>query len=216
MSLKIILTGATGMVGEGVLLECLENDQVSEVLSISRKPYSISHPKFSELLVSDFLQIDTYRENLTGFDACFYCAGVSSVGMNEADYTHITQTTTLHFAKILAELNPEMVFDFVTGALTDSSEQGRSMWARVKGKTENELMKLPFRGQYNFRPGIMTPAPGQKNVKGIYRPLIAMLSFFMPKKTLSLNDVGKAMIKTVTQGYSKQVLEISDIQQLGR
>lgn len=216
MGLKIILTGATGMVGEGVLLECLENKQVSQVLSISRKPYAISHPKFTELLVSDFLQIDAYRLKLSGFDACFYCAGVSSVGMNEADYAHITLTTTLYFARLLAELNPEMVFDFVTGTGTDSSEQGRLMWARVKGKTENELMKLPFRGQYNFRPGLMTPVKGQKNVKGFFKPFIAILPFFIPKKTLSLHEVGRAMIRTVTEGYSKQVLEIDDIKKLGR
>lgn len=215
MGLKIILTGSTGMVGEGVLLECLENDQVSEVLSISRRPYAISHPKYSELLLSDFMQIDAHRDRLRGFDACFYCAGVSSIGMSEADYTHITLTTTLHFAQVLAKLNPEMVFDFVTGALTDSSEQGRSMWARVKGKTENELMKLPFRGQYNFRPGLMTPVKGQKNVKGIFKPFIAILPFFMPKKTLSLHEVGRAMIRTVTEGYSKQVLEVPDIKVLG-
>lgn len=215
MALKIILTGATGMVGEGVLLELLQNDQVSEVLSISRKPYAISHAKYAELLVSDFLQIESYREKLTGFDACFYCAGVSSVGMNEADYTHITQTTTLYFARLLAELNPDMVFDFVTGAQTDSSEQGRLMWARVKGKTENELMKLPFRGQYNFRPGFMKPFPGQKNVKGIYKPLIAILPYLIPRKTLTLQEVGRAMIRTVTEGYSKQVLEIADIKKLG-
>ncbi|MBN7811177.1 NAD-dependent epimerase/dehydratase family protein [Algoriphagus sp. H41] len=215
MGLKIILTGTTGMVGEGVLLECLENDQVSEVLSISRRPYAISHPKYSELLLSDFMQIDAHRDRLRGFDACFYCAGVSSIGMSEADYTHITLTTTLRFAQVLAKLNPEMVFDFVTGALTDSSEQGRSMWARVKGKTENELMKLPFRGQYNFRPGLMTPVKGQKNVKGIFKPFIAILPFFMPKKTLSLHEVGRAMIRTVTEGYSKQVLEVPDIKVLG-
>ncbi|WP_026966915.1 NAD-dependent epimerase/dehydratase family protein [Algoriphagus terrigena] len=216
MPLKIILTGATGMVGEGVLLELLQNDQVSEVLSISRKPYAISHPKYSELLVADFMQIDSHREKLTGFDACFYCAGVSSVGTSEADYTHITQTTTLHFARLLAELNPAMVFDFVTGTLTDSSEKGRSMWARVKGKTENELMKLPFRGQYNFRPGFMKPFPGQKNVKALFKPLIAILPYLIPRKTLTLQEVGRAMIKTVTEGYSKQVLEIGDIKRLGR
>ena len=216
MPLKIILTGATGMVGEGVLLELLQNDQVSEVLSISRKPYTISHPKYAELLVSDFLQIDSHREKLTGFDACFYCAGVSSVGMSEADYTHITLTTTLHFAKVLAELNPAMVFDFVTGTLTDSSEKGRSMWARVKGKTENELMKLPFRGQYNFRPGFMKPFPGQKNVKTLFKPLIAILPYLIPRKTLTLQEVGRAMIKTVTEGYSKKVLEIDNIKKLGR
>ncbi len=215
MGLKIILTGATGMVGEGVLLECLSNEHVTEVLSISRRSYPISHTKYSELLVADFMQIDSHEDRLKGFDACFFCAGVSSVGMSEADYTHITLTTTLHFAQVLAKCNPEMVFDFVTGALTDSSEKGRSMWARVKGKTENELMKLPFRGQYNFRPGLMTPVKGQKNVKGLFKPLIAILPFFMPKKTLSLHEVGRAMIRTVTEGYAKQVLEIEDIKLLG-
>lgn len=215
MALKIILTGATGMVGEGVLMECLQNEQVSKVLSISRKPYPLSHPRYSELLVEDFLQLHSFRERLAGYDACFYCAGVSSVGMSETDYTHATLTTTLHFANVLAEINPEMVFDFVTGAQTDSSEKGWSMWARVKGKTENELMKLPFRGQYNFRPGFMKSFPGQKNVKAIFKPLIAVLPYLIPKKTLTLQEVGRAMIRTVTEGYKKQVLEIEDIKKLG-
>lgn len=137
--IKIILTGATGMVGEGVLLECLENPNISEVLSVSRKPSGKKHAKLKEYLVSDFLNIDVNDENLKGYDACFFCAGISSVGMSEEDYTKITYDTTLHFAKVLLNLNPEMVFNYVSGASTDKTESGKLMWARVKGKTENDL-----------------------------------------------------------------------------
>src|SRR6218665_1606000 len=154
--MKIILTGATGMAGEGVLLECLQNDAVKEVLVVGRSHYEITHPKLKEWLVPDFLKL-TADDILRGYDACFFCAGISSVGMSEEKYTAITYDTTMHFAKTLAEINTSMVFNYISGSQTDSSEKGKSMWARVKGKTENHLMKLPFRGQYNFRPGGMSP-----------------------------------------------------------
>lgn len=216
MPIKVILTGTTGMVGEGVLLECLQNDQVSEVLSISRKSYGLQHPKFKELLISDFMKIHEYEDQLHGFDACFFCAGVSSIGKNEEEYTQLTYSLTLHFAKVLAESNPKMVFNYVSGALTDSSEKGRSMWARVKGKTENDLMKLPFKGQYNFRPGMMKPFPGQKNFNPIVKALLAVMRVILPKQTLTMQEVGKAMIYTSTRVYEKQVLEVKDIMLLGK
>lgn len=214
--IKVILTGATGMVGEGVLLECLQNSAVAEVLLVSRRHYAYSHPKLKELLVPDFMKIDDHRDQLQGYDACFYCAGVSSVGMNEADYTRATYDTTLQFANTLAAVNPSLVFDYVTGAHTDSSEKGKLMWARVKGKTENDLQKLPFRGQYNFRPGFMKPVQGQKNVKWFFKPVIWLLPYLFPAQSLTLHEVGKAMINTVTKGYSKPVLEIADIRALAR
>lgn len=212
--LRVIITGATGMVGEGVLLHCLQSDEVSEVLMINRKPYGISHPKLNELLVADFNGLANYSNKIAGFDACFYCAGVSSVGMNEADYTRITYDTTLNFAKVLLGLNPEMVFNFVSGTLTKSD--GKQMWQRVKGRTEDALMALGFKGQYNFRPGFMKPVKGQKNVRWFFKPFIAIFPYLLPKQSLTLNEVGQAMIHTITKGYSKQVLEISDIKLLAK
>lgn len=212
--LKVILTGATGMVGEGVLIECLHNENIGEVLIINRKHFDYSHPKLKELLVSDFFEIQHFSAQIEGYDACFYCAGVSAIGMNEEDYTKITYDTTLHFAKVLLAHNPNMVFDFVTGRSTDSSEKGRMMWARVKGKTENALMKLGFKGQYNFRPGFMKPFEEQKNVKTIFKIFGLIYPKLFPSSSLTLQEVAIAMINTVKIGYTKQVLEISDIKAL--
>ncbi len=211
MKIKIIITGATGMVGEGVLLECLENDAVSKVLMVNRKPSPIKHSKLEELIVPNFMDLEPYTDALAGYDACFYCAGISSVGMDEAAYTHITFDTTINFANKLVDLNPNMVFSFVSGSHTDSSENGKIMWARVKGKTENALMKLPFKGAYNFRPGFMEPFKGQKNVRWFFKPIILIFPILFPKKSLTLKQVGQAMINTIVKGYSKQLLEIEDI-----
>jgi len=215
-SIKIILTGATGMVGEGVLLECLENPNISEILSVSRKPSGKTHAKLKEYLVPDFLAIDVNDENLKGYDACFFCAGISSVGMNEEDYTKITYDTTLHFAKVLLNLNPEMVFNYVSGAHTDKTESGKLMWARVKGKTENDLKKLGFKDVYNFRPGFMKPIDGQVNVKWFFKPVIWLFPILLPSKSLTLHEVGRAMINAVQKGYSTSVLEIQDIKNLAK
>lgn len=212
--MKIILTGATGMVGEGILMECLENPNVSEILSVSRKPSGKKHAKLKEYLVPDFLKISFNDENFKGYDACFFCAGISSVGMNEEDYTKITYDTTLHFANAVLNQNPESTFNFVSGVHTDSSEKGRFMWARVKGKTENDLQKLGFKGVYNFRPGFMKPVEGQKNVKTLFKPLIWFYPLILPSKTVSLHQVGEAMINVVQKGCQKSVLEIEDIKNL--
>lgn len=214
--MKVIITGTTGMVGEGVLLECLQNSEVSQVFSISRKPCGVKNSKLKELLVSEFLEIENYAENLKGYDACFYCAGISSVGLKEPEYTHITYDITLHVAKTLVTLNPGMVFNFVSGSYTDSTEEGKLMWARVKGKTENALMQLPFKGEYNFRPGFMKPFKGQKNVKWFFRPIIWIFPHILSSQSLTLSEVGKAMINTVVKGYPKQVLEIQDIKELAK
>ena len=155
--IKVIITGATGMVGEGVMFECLQNEKVSDVLTVSRKHYEMQHSKLKELLVPDFLNLDSFAENIRGYDACFFCAGVSSLGKKEDLFTHLTYDTTIAFAKSLIRVNPNMVFTYVSGAKTDSSEKSRMMWARVKGKTENDLAKLGFKGEYNFRPGAMSP-----------------------------------------------------------
>ena len=210
--MKVIITGTTGMVGEGVLLECLENDAVTKVLAVSRKPTNHTHPKLEQLILSDFRDTAAVETQLTGYDACFYCAGVSSVGMSEADYTAITYDTPLAFATTLSRLNPTMVFTHVTGTRTDSTEQGKTMWARVKGRAENALMRLPFKSVYNFRPGLMTPKPGQKHLKTSYRialvfaPLLKL--FFRP---LTLSQVGRAMIHCAQSGAPKHILEIADI-----
>src|SRR5215472_14301129 len=210
--MRVILTGATGMVGEGVMLECLESADVEKVLSVSRKPTSHTHPKLEQLLVPDFRKLDGVESKLAGYDACFYCAGVSSVGMSEADYTVVAYDTPVAFGTTLARLNPNMVFTHVTGARTDGSETGSVMWARVKGRAENALVRLPFRGVYNFRPGLMTPKPGQKHLKTLYRAgllLAPIVKLFLP--TLTLAQVGRAMIHCVKSGAPKQVLEVSDI-----
>jgi len=216
LPIKVIITGATGMVGEGVLFECLQNDQVAEVLIISRRHYELQHPKLKELPVPDFMNLDEFSENIKGFDACFFCAGVSSVGKNEDQFTHLTYDTTLAFARSLVKVNNNMVFTYVSGAKTDSTEKSRMMWARVKGKTENDLSKLGFKGEYNFRPGIMMPFPQQKNWKPIVKFLVKIIKVISPKSVLTLQEVGCAMINAVTIGYPKNVLEVSDIRRLAK
>ncbi|GAE64766.1 NAD-dependent epimerase/dehydratase family protein [Chryseobacterium indologenes] len=213
-SIKIILTGATGMVGEGVLMECLENPNVSEILSISRKPSGKTHPKLKEYIISDFLSMDFNDEAIKGYDACFFCAGVSSVGMNEEEYTRITYDTTIHFAGAVLNQNPEMVFNYVSGAHTDRTESGKVMWARVKGRTENALKKMNFKAVYNFRPGFMKPVEGQLNVKWFFKPFIWFFPVFLPSKSLTLHEVGRAMINAVQKGYPTSTLEIRDIKNL--
>lgn len=212
--IKVIITGATGMVGEGVLFECLQNEKVSEVLIINRRHYEHNHQKLKELIVPDFFKLDQFADSIKGYDGCFFCAGISSVGMKEDKFTHITYDTTLSFARAVLAFNPNMVFTYVSGSHTDSSEKGRLMWARVKGKTENDLMKLPFKGEYNFRPGVMYPFDGQKNWKSSYKFIAKAIGLFSPKSVLSIQQVGKAMINAVTIGYPKKILEINDIREL--
>jgi uncharacterized protein YbjT (DUF2867 family) len=203
------------MVGEGVLLECLENPVVERVLVVSRRSCGHAHAKLRECLVRDFRDLGAYEAELRGHDACFYCAGVSSVGMSEADYTAIAYETPLRFAETLARLNPEMVFVHVTGSHTDSSEQGKVMWARVKGKAENALMRLPFKAVYNFRPSLMKPTPGQKHIKAGYRAalvLYPLARLFFP--AMPLRDVARAMIQAARFGAPKHVLEVADMKAL--
>lgn len=217
MKLRIILTGATGMVGEGVLLECLQNPLVSEVLAVGKKPAGLQHPRLKELIVPDFFKIDDYKELLSGYDACFYCAGISSLGLDEKTYTTITYDTTLHFAGVVKRLNPQMVFTFVSGSHTDSTESGKLMWARVKGKTENALLQLFPGKQYNFRPGLMKPGKEQKNLRGYnksIRFLFPIFQLFLPSCTI--REIGLAMINAVVKGYGKTVLEAEDINKLAK
>ena len=214
--IKVIITGATGMVGEGVLFECLLNPTVSEVLIINRRHYELRHPKLKELIVPDFMELNKFAEAIKGYDACFFCAGISSIGMKEDKYTRITYDTTMAFAKALLAVNSNMVFTYVSGSQTDSSEKGKMMWARVKGRTENDLAKLPFKREYNFRPGIMVPFDEQKNWKPVYKFIVKILKALSPKNVLTMQEVGRAMIHAVTIGYPKQILEIADIKQLAK
>jgi uncharacterized protein YbjT (DUF2867 family) len=214
--IKVVITGATGMVGEGVLLECLQNNIVSEVLIINRRHYELDHPKLKELIVPDFFKLEQFANHIKGYDGCFFCSGISSVGMNEENYTRITYDTTLSFAKTFLSINPNSVFTYVSGRHTDSSQKGRLMWARVKGRTENDLMNLGFRSQYNFRPGAMLPFEGQKNWKKAYKWIAQLINLIAPKSILNIQEVGKAMINAVTIGYPKQVLETADIRKLAK
>jgi uncharacterized protein YbjT (DUF2867 family) len=219
MKIKVIITGATGMVGEGVLLHCLANADVAEVLIVNRKHYDKQHLKLKELLVPDFMDLTKVTEQLTGYDACFFCAGVTSVGKKEPEYTHLTYDITLNFAETVAKLNPDLVFTYVSGSSTDSTEQGSVMWARVKGRTENALFKLPYKKAYAFRPGIMKPVDGQQSLNGVYRWfmwLYPVVNFLSPKSTLTLHQVGQAMINCVIEGYPKEVLEIGDIREAAK
>lgn len=206
------------MVGEGVLLECLRHPDIEHVLVINRKPGGVSHPKLSEIIHSDFFNLSPIAEQLTGFNACFFCLGVSSVGISNEEYRHLTYDLTLNVARLLANANPEMTFCYVTGAGTDSSEQGRSAWARVKGATENALMLL-FKNAYMFRPGFMKATPGQKNVKGYYKPFAWLYPIgraLYPAGFCTLQEVGLAMINAATKGYPKHILEVKDIVQLAK
>lgn len=213
-SIKVIITGVTGMVGEGVLLECLQNSAVKEVLAVGRRRYDLEHPKLKQLIVPDMFNLGEVSDKLAGYDACFFCAGISSLGLKEAEYTRITYNLTLNFAQTLLKRNHDMVFIYISGAHTDGTEKGRTMWARVKGRTENDLARMPFKKVYNFRPGLMRATEGQKNLPRIYR----LFSWLYPViKTLSANSastltgVARAMINSATQGYPKTVLEVSDI-----
>ena len=213
MTISTIITGASGMVGEGVLLECLADPRVDRVLAITRKPSGVSHPKLREVIHADFDDLTPIQSQLAGYDACFFCLGVSSVGMSEAEYTRVTRDLTLNFGRTLARLNPDMAFCYVTGKSTDSTAHGKVMWARVKGATENELLRL-FRRGVMFRPGMMRATPGQKNLKGWYWAIAWIYPIgrrFAPGAFCTLREVGQAMINAAEIGSPKKVLEVRDI-----
>jgi nucleoside-diphosphate-sugar epimerase len=215
--MKIIITGATGMVGEGVLLYSLQQPQITEVLVVGRKPTGRQHAKLKELIIPDFLQAEEQTAALTGYDACFFCAGISSVGLDEAAYTRITYDTTLHFAQVLKQQNPDLTFTFVSGVYTDSTEKGKVMWARVKGRTENALVQLFPNKAYNFRPALMKPVKGQKNFRGYSKYIYALFPLFkLLFPWCKMEDIAQAMINAVQKGYSKQVLEVKDIKALAQ
>src|SRR5678816_2195559 len=197
LKISAIITGATGMVGEGVLNECLHHDKVERVLVINRRPCGIIHPKLKEIIHADFHDIAPLENQLVNYNACFFCLGVSSIGMKEPEFYRLTYTLTMHVAQTLSALNPDMTFCYISGAGTDSSEKGRMMWARVKGKTENDLLKLPFKSTYNFRLGMARPSPGMKNVLPLYRYvgwLAPFISALAPNVISTLTELGLAMI----------------------
>lgn len=207
------------MVGEGVLHECLLSPAVDEVLVVNRRPCAIVHPKLREIVHSDFFDFSTIAGKLQPYDACFFCLGVSSVGMKEDQYRHLTYDLTMHVAQTLVKLNPGMTFCYVSGSGTDSTEKGKRTWARVKGKTENDLMKLPFRKAFMFRPGYMQPTKGLKNTLGAYKALrwlYPVLHRLFPNFVCRLRDVGVAMINSVNNHYPKAVLEVPDIVALSK
>jgi len=214
--MRIIISGSTGMVGEGILLECLDLSQVTEILSVSRRPTGIEHPKLTEYIVEDFLSITENDERLKGYDACFFCAGVSSVGMKEEDYRRITYDTTLHFAKALNP-NPKTSFVYVSGGGTDSTEKGHMAWARIKGKTENDLMKLPFKQAFGYRIGFIIPSPGQKRVLSYYKYfawLVPVIKLAFPNMISTMNQVARSMVYAAQHGYPKNVIYVRDIKDM--
>jgi nucleoside-diphosphate-sugar epimerase len=214
MKLNVIVTGVTGMVGEGVMHECLNHPDVESVLALTRRPTGISHPKLKEIIIKDFFNLSSYRPQLAGYNACFFCLGVSSIGMQEEEYRHLTYDLTMNVARTLSELNTQMIFCYVSGKATDSSEHGRLMWARVKGKTENDLMKLPFKRAFAFRPGYMQPTSGMKRTLKYYKYiswLYPLLRIVAPASVSTLKEIGLAMIQVAMQGYDKPVLEVRDI-----
>jgi len=220
--MKVIVFGATGMVGQGVLRECLRDPDVAEVLTVGRSATGQQHPKLRELVHKDFLDFSAIEGDITGYDACFFCLGVSSLGLDEERYRRLTYDITLAAARPLARLNPGMTFVYVTGASTDSTEQGRVMWARVKGKTENDLLKLPFKAAYMFRPGAIQPLHGVRSktawVQAIYvatGPLLSFLHQAAPKFVTTTEEVGRAMLEVAKRGYPKPILEMDDIHKAG-
>src|ERR1700682_5154920 len=217
--MKVILFGATGMVGQGCLRECLLDADVESVLAVGRSPTGQQrHAKLREIVHDNFLDFSGIESQLAGYDACFFCLGVSSVGMSEERYRHLTYDITMAAAKTLARLTPGMVFVYVTGRGTDSTERGSLMWARVKGKTENDLLKLPFKAAYMFRPAGIQPLHGMRSKTAWYQaiyvvttPLLSWLTRVAPKYMTTSEQLGRAMIKVARDGYPKPVLESEDI-----
>ena len=215
--MKIVIFGATGMVGQGVLRECLADPAVTQILVVGRVKTGLANPRLEELILADVGNLEAIEDRLAGFDACFFPLGVSSAGMTEAAYEHITYTLTLKIAQILSRLNPGMTFIYVSGVGTDSSEKGHQMWARVKGRTENALLQLPLKA-FLFRPGFIQPLDGIQSRTPLYRwiytlttPLLPLLRSVFSRQILTTREMGQAMLDVAKHGYSKPILEISDI-----
>ncbi|WP_215241615.1 NAD-dependent epimerase/dehydratase family protein [Dyadobacter helix] len=218
MGIRAIITGATGMVGEGVLHECLKNDLVEAVLVINRKPCGVTHSKLKEIIHPDFYDLSAIEALLSGYNACYFCLGVSSVGIGKEAYFKLTHTLTLHVAGVLSKQNPDMTFCYISGAGTDSTEKG-SGWASVKGKTENDLMKLPFRAVYAFRPGFIKPIEGLSRTHPYYKYITWLFPIgraIYPAGFCTLRELAAAMIRVADNGYFKKIVDGKDIIKLGK
>ena len=218
MGIKVIITGATGMVGKGVLLECLDHPEIDHVLTIGRSALGITNPKLTEVVHDNFLDYTHVKDQLSGFDACYLCMGVSAGGLKEEKYKELTYDFTLNLAKTLINLNPEMTCTYVSGEGTDSTEKGRTMWARVKGKTENDLLNLGFKQAFMFRPGAIIPLRGIKSKTKAYQFmydyfmwLVKLIKFLAPNSVVNTTQIGQAMINATRSGYDKQILRPRDI-----
>jgi uncharacterized protein YbjT (DUF2867 family) len=212
--IRVIITGATGMVGEGVLHECLQRPEVEEILVVNRRPCKIKHPKLREIIHKKFFDLSSIEGHLYGYNACYFCLGISSIGVKEADYYKLTYSLTMNFAHTMNKLNDDFTFCYVSGAGTDSTEEGRSMWARVKGRTENDLMQIPFKQVFNFRPAFMAPTKGLKNTLPYYKYmswLYPAVRKIFPKYVSTLAELGQAMINVTLSGYPESILEVRDI-----
>jgi uncharacterized protein YbjT (DUF2867 family) len=219
--MKVVIFGATGMVGEGVLRECLEDSQVQSVLVVGRSSVRLTDPKIREILHADFLDFAPIQSQFAGYDACFFCLGVSAAGMSEESYRRLTYDVTLAAAEAMVSVNPNLTFCYVSGEGTDSTERGRAMWARVKGKTENALLRMPFKAAYMFRPGFIQPLKGVRSKTRWYQaiytvlgPLYPILRRLVPGYVTTTVNVGRAMIHVATSGYSSQIVRTRDINRL--
>ena len=216
--MKVLIFGATGMVGQGVLRECLLDKDIERVVTVGRNATGQQYPKLTEIVHKDLFDLSSIETELTGFDACFFCLGVSSFRMSEADYTHLTYDLTFAVGQTLARLNPGMTFSYVTGAGTDTTERGRSMWARVKGRTENALLRMPFKAAYMYRPGMIQPMDGIRSKTAVYqmaisllRPLFPVMRRAFPNAITTTSQLGRAMIAVAKERAASRVLETRDI-----
>ncbi|HVO36189.1 MAG TPA: NAD(P)H-binding protein [Gemmatimonadales bacterium] len=219
--MRVVIFGATGMVGAGALLECLDDPRVASVLVVVRRPTGLTHPKLTEAVQADFFRYDELRPRFAQCDACFFCLGVSSAGMSEAEYHHLTYDLTLAAAQAMVAANPHMTFCYVSGQGTDSTERGRSMWARVKGQTENALLRLPFKAAYMLRPGLIQPLRGVRSRTRLYQAFYTAFGFLLPglrrlapgQITTTVN-VGRALIRLAAEGYGSRIVLAADINRL--
>jgi uncharacterized protein YbjT (DUF2867 family) len=216
--MKVIVTGATGMVGKGVLLECLEDSAVTEVVSISRRTLGLEHAKLKEILHSDFSNFEAIKDQLSEFDAAFLCMGVSAAGMDEAEYSKLTYDFTMSLANTLYEMSPNLTLTYTSGQGTDSTEKGKTMWARVKGKLENDLLALGFKGAYMFRPGVIIPLRGIRSGTKLYQFfydyllwLIKLMKLVFPNSIVNTTQLGISMIQVAKEGYAQNILDPIDI-----
>lgn len=217
--MKVIITGATGMVGEGVLHECLHHKDIEEILVVNRRSLGLQHPKLKELIHANFFDLSAVENKFKGYDACFFCLGVSSVGKNEPEYFRLTYSLTMEFANVLSKQNPNMTFCYISGAGANSAEKGKSMWARIKGKTENDLQTLAFKRAYCFRPAFIRPTKGLKNTHKFYIYIDFLYPLFLllfSKYVCTLKELSLAIINAARIGYPISVLEVRDIVKLSK